>query len=59
MQSYDQEESNLNKTINVNSDARTLTHRKIIKRPFNKINVATILKANQIPTKILLLGPVE
>ena len=59
VQSHDQEENNLNKTIDANSDARTLTHSKIIKRPFNKINVAAILTANEIPTKILLLAPVE
>ena len=41
-QFYDQEESNLNSTFNANSGAHTLTHGKVIKSLFNKINVATI-----------------
>ena len=58
VQSHDQEESKLNSTISENSGAHTLTHDKIIKSPFNKNNVATI-KTNEIPAKILLLGPAE
>ena len=32
VQSHDQEESNLNSTINANSGAHTLTHEQIIKK---------------------------
>ena len=42
VQSHDQEESKLNSTINANSGSRRLTHDKIIKIPFKKINIATI-----------------
>ena len=43
VQFHDQEESKLNSTINANSGAHTLTHDKIIKSPFNKNNVTTII----------------
>ena len=42
VQFHDQEENKLNRAINANSGAHTLTHDKIIKNPFNKNNVATI-----------------
>ena len=54
--SHDQEESKLSSTIYTNSGARTLTHNKITKSPFNKNNV---LKANKVLTKILLLKPAK
>ena len=42
VQSHDQEESKLNRTINANSGTQTLTNDKIIKSLFNKNNIATI-----------------
>ena len=42
VESHDQEESKLNNTINANTGSRRLTHDKIIKIPFKKINIATI-----------------
>ena len=57
-QSHGQEESKLGSTINTNSGTFTLTNDKIIKKPFNMGNVATI-KSKKILTNILLLGPVE
>ena len=56
VQSHDQEESKFDSTINANSGAHTLTHNKIIKSPFNKINV---FKTNKVLKKILLLEPVK
>ena len=38
VQFHDQEESELNSTINANSGAHTLTDDKIIKSPFHKNN---------------------
>ena len=43
VQSHDQEESELDSTINANSGVHTLTHNKIIKSPFNKNNVTIII----------------
>ena len=42
VQFHDQEQSELNSTINVNEGFHTLTHNKIISS-FNKGNVATII----------------
>ena len=51
-QSYDQEESKLNSTINANSGAHTLTHDEMIKKSqFNKNNVGAI-KNNRIKIKL-------
>ena len=49
---------NFNSTITANSGVHTLTYDQIIKRPYNKNNVATI-KKNKILAKILLVGLVE
>ena len=40
--SHGQEESKLSSTINATSGGHTLRSDKIIKRPFNKNNVATV-----------------
>ena len=42
VQSHDQEERKLNRTINANSGTQALTNDKIIKSLFNKNNIATI-----------------
>ena len=42
VQSYDQEDSKSNSTINANSGAHALPHDKIIKSPFNENNLAII-----------------
>ena len=42
VQSHEQEESKLNSTIDANSGAHTLTHDRILKRPFNKNHVSII-----------------
>ena len=57
VQSHDQEESELNSTINVNISAHSLSHNEVISQ-FNKNEVTTV-KANKSVTKIFLLGPVK
>ena len=52
VQSYDQEESKLNSTINPNRSAHTLTHNRIIISPLNE-NSVTTTKSKQIPNKDL------
>ena len=42
VQSHEQEESKLNSNIDANSGAHTLTHDRILKRPFNKNHVSII-----------------
>ena len=52
-QTYDQEESKLNSTINTKSGAQTLTNGKIIKNPSNK-NDAAAIKSNLNSNKTLI-----
>ena len=52
-QTYDQEESKLNSTINTKSGAQTLTNDKIIKNPSNK-NDAAASKSNLNSNKTLI-----
>ena len=49
---------NFNSTITANSGVHTLPYDQIIKRPYNKNNVATI-KINKSLAKVLLVGLVE
>ena len=53
VQTYDQEESKLNSTINTKSGAQTLTNDKIIKNPSNK-NDAAAIKSNLNSNKTLI-----
>ena len=53
VQTYDQEESKLNSTINTKSGAQTFTNDKIIKNPSNK-NDAAAIKSNLNSNKTLI-----
>ena len=53
VQTYDQEESKLNSTINTKSGAQTLTNDKIIKNPSNK-NDAAAIKSKLSSNKTLI-----